>query len=97
MTRRDKDRRSTTQTWCWETANATVTFAFPAQQRQFLQERPDEALKSQIVRGCRQEYDNAPRARLMCARRERPNYRSRKEGDEIPPPHGHIRISDASL
>jgi hypothetical protein len=45
----------------------------PAQQRQRLQERCDPGLKLRIVRGCVQDYADAPHPlRLLRARRERP-------------------------
>ena len=48
----------------------------PAQQRQPLQKRPDPSLKLRIVRGCVQEYADAPHAlALLRARRERPRRR----------------------
>ena len=56
--------------------DAHITADAPAQQRQFLIKRCETSLKYGIVRGCWQEYPDAPHLlALLCARGERPHTR----------------------
>jgi hypothetical protein len=60
-----------------------------------LQERPDPGLKFRIIRGCGQEYADAPHAfGLLRPCRERPSRRrTTDKRDELAPPHCRPRSS----
>jgi hypothetical protein len=47
----------------------------------------EATLSLRIVFVAPREHANAPHARLLCARRNRPNRRAAEKGDEVAPPH----------
>jgi hypothetical protein len=55
---------------------------------QFLEECPDQGLKSRIIRSCRQEHPDAPYPlRLLRRRCQRPRRCAPKPRNEVAPPH----------
>src|SRR5262249_34007165 len=75
--------------------DAHVAADGPAEERQRLQERPDEGLKLRIVRGRGQEHADAPHPlALLRARRERPRgHRAAEQLDELAPTDHSITSS----
>src|SRR5262245_17344332 len=68
--------------------DAHVAADGPTQLPQRLQERPDAGLIFRIVRGCGQEYADAPHPlALLRTRRERARGRAAEQRDELAPLH----------